>query len=136
MVVALLRVEPAGADLSDALGLAPGSAVFHSLLVHREDDLPIQLEDRFVNPNAAPDYLRQSFETLTPNAYLSAVAPIAGAEQQIEAVCAAPWERKLLVIARTEPCLLVRRRTWSDAGTVSSVRLLYPGTRYRLESTS
>ncbi|TGP82362.1 histidine utilization repressor, partial [bacterium M00.F.Ca.ET.221.01.1.1] len=34
-----------------------------------------------------------------------------------------------------EPCLLVRRRTWSDVGVISSVRLLYPGSRYRLYST-
>ena len=39
-----------------------------------------------------------------------------------------------MAIARGEPCLMVRRRTWSGSAIVTAVRLLYPGSRYRLES--
>ena len=80
--------------------------------------------------------MTQNFNSVTPNAYLTEVAPIVKAQQHIEAVSAQPWECKLLAISKTEPCLLVRRRTWSAEGVVSSVRLLYPGSRYRLYSSN
>lgn len=134
--VILLQNEACGPELAEALGLALGAAAIHSIIVHKENDLPIQIEDRFVNPAIAPDYIHQDFRIATPNGYLSGMAPIEKAEQFIEAVGAQPWECRLLAIARTEPCLLVRRRTWSRAGVVSAVRLLYPGSRYRLESAS
>lgn len=134
--VVVLQEEVCGPDLAEELGLPIGDAVFHSVMVHREDDLAIQLEDRFVNPAVAPGYLQADFHAVTPNFFLSEVAPIARAEQFIEAVAAQAWESRLLSITRTEPCLLVRRRTWSGEAVVSSVRLLYPGSRYTLESTS
>jgi GntR family histidine utilization transcriptional repressor len=134
--VVLLQEEVCGPELADVLELGIGTPVVHSVILHREDDVPIQIEDRFVNPRFAPDYLAQDFTALTPNGYLSAVAPIVRAQQFIEAIAAYPWECKLLGIGRTEPCLLVRRRTWCEAGLVSTVRLLYPGSRYRLETVS
>ena len=120
--------------LLSALEIEAGQQSFHSVMVHHEDDVPIQLEDRFVNPVVAPDYLRQDFSRTTPNAFLTSIAPIDRTEQFIEAVLPQPWECKLLAIARSEPCILIRRRTWSRARVVTSVRLLYPGSRYRLQS--
>lgn len=37
-----------------ALGLEEGTEVFYSLLVHCEQGIPLQLEERFVNPSLAP----------------------------------------------------------------------------------
>ncbi|WP_281033730.1 UTRA domain-containing protein [Neorhizobium sp. R1-B] len=68
--------------------------------------------------------------------YLTLIAPISHTAQFVEAVLPQPWKCKHLAIARSEPCLLIRRRTWSADQIVTSVRLLYPGTRYRLESSS
>lgn len=133
--VILLRTEPCSPDLADALGVDAADTVAHSIIVHAEGEVPMQIEDRFVNHRLVPDYISQDFGATTPNGYLMAVAPIVRAEQHIEAVTAEPWECKLLAIPKTEPCLLVRRRTWSDDGVISSVRLLYPGSRYRLYST-
>lgn len=132
--IILTQTEISGPDLSAALEVEVGSAVHHSIILHEEDDVPIQLEDRFVNAGIAPDYLKQDFSRITPNAYLTSIAPILRTEQFIEAVSPQPWECKLLAIGRNEPCLLVRRRTWSSGGAVTSVRLLYPGSRYRLQS--
>ena len=132
----MLQEEVCGPDLADGLGLTTGAPAFHSIIVHREDDLPIQLEDRFVNAAIAPHYMRQDFLALTPNSYLSGVAPIVRSEQMIEAVNAQPWECRVLSISKVEPCLMIRRRTWSQQGVVTSVRLLYPGARHRLDSAS
>lgn len=132
--VVALREEVCGPDLAESLGLDVGAAAFHSVILHREDDLPIQIEDRFVNPGAAPGYLSQDFSAATPNGYLTTVAPITAAEQYVEAVNARSWECRLLAIARGEPCLLVRRRTFCGPTVVSAVRVTYPGSRYRLAS--
>lgn len=134
--VILAQTEICGHDLAEALEMKVGQPAFHSVILHHEDDLPIQLEDRFVNPSVAPDYLAQDFTRITPNAYLTSIAPISHTEQFVEAVLPQPWECKHLAIVRSEPCLLIRRRTWSSGRIVTSVRLLYPGSRYRLESSS
>lgn len=121
-------------ELADELGVGLGAPVFHSLVIHLENDIPVQLEDRHVNPALAPDYLAQDFSAQTPNSYLSAVAPWTTVEHTVEAVLPAPWEARLLAIARGDPCLLIRRRTFSGERVVTSVRLLMPGGRSRIES--
>lgn len=130
--VLTLRKEKASADIARALGLRAGDAVFHSVLLHAEDDIPVQIEDRFVDPQSAPDYLAQDFTRQTPYVYLMAAAPISDAEHVIEAVQANAAERKLLKIEPDEPCLCLTRTTWSNGRIASHVRLLYPGGRYRL----
>lgn len=132
--IVLNQEERATPDTADALDLGIGLPVFHTIIVHFENDMPIQLEDRFVSPAAVPAYLEQDFRALTPNAYLTRVAPITDSAQMVEAVAPQPWECRLLAIARAEPCLMVRRTTWSGPAKITTVRLLYPGSRYRLES--
>lgn len=134
--VVVLGQETASPEIADALELEIGAPVFHSLIVHSENDVPVQIEDRFVNPAAAPDYLEQDFTTLTPNAYLTMAAPLSGSEHVVEAAMPQPWECKLLTILKTEPCLTIRRRTWSARQVVSLARLVYPGYRYRLQAHS
>ncbi|WP_454849471.1 histidine utilization repressor [Rhizobium binxianense] len=132
--VVVLARETASPEVADALELDIGAPVFHSLIVHSENGVPVQIEDRFVHPEAAPSYLEQDFTTLTPNAYLTAAAPLSGSEHIVEAAMPQPWECKLLTILKTEPCLTIRRRTWSAHQVVSIARLVYPGNRYRLEA--
>lgn len=134
--VIIAQTEICSHDLAETMDIDVGFPVYHSVILHLEDDLPIQLEDRFVNPAVAPDYLAQDFRAITPNAYLTAIAPISHTEQFVEAMLSQPWECRHLAIVRSEPCLLIRRRTWSSSRIVTSVRLLYPGSRYRLESSS
>lgn len=134
--IVLMQEEAATPEVADALGLEIGARLYHSIITHYEDDVPIQIEDRFVNPAVAPDYIGQSFGKTTPNAYLTAIAPISGIDQVVEAVSPQPWECRLLSISGIEPCLMIRRRTWSEGIPVTSVRLLYPGSRYRLEGSS
>ena len=134
--VVVLARETASPEVADALELEIGGAGFHSLIVHSENGVPVQIEDRFVHPEAAPEYLEQDFTTLTPNVYLTAAAPLSGSEHIVEAAMPQPWECKLLTVLKTEPCLTIRRRTWSARQVVSIARLVYPGHRYRLEARS
>jgi len=119
-------------DMATALGLKPGMPVFHTVIVHHEDDVPVQLEDRFVSPACAPGYLDNDFSAVTPNAVLSRLAPLTEVEHVVEAILPEDWEAKALDMEAFEPCLLMRRRTWSAGATVSIARLVYPGKRFRL----
>jgi len=130
--VLILGEQPAAAAVAEALGVREGTRVFHSLLVHRDNDLPVQLEERFVRPDAAPAYLAQDFTRTTPHAYLMEAAPLSEAEHVIEAVMADEREAHLLELNKPEPCLLLHRWTWSNGRTVSFAHLLFPGSRYRL----
>lgn len=130
----LLQREQATAAVAARLGVAVDNPVFHSLILHKENGLPIQLEDRFVNSAIVGGYLEQDFARITPNQYLSELFPLSEVEHSIEAVLPDPQARELLKIGEFEPCLQVSRRTWSDGHLISSARLIHPGSRYRLSS--
>ena len=128
-----LGEEAAGSERALALDMREGQRVFHSLIVHYENDIAVQIEDRFVNAQVAPEYLKQDFTLQTPYAYLSQVAPLTEGEHVVEAILAEPEECRLLQIEPGEPCLLIRRRTWSGRTPVTAARLIHPGSRHRLE---
>lgn len=133
--VVSVRAEPADLRVQHLFDIPEGQPVFHSVVVHFEDDKAIQLEDRHVNPVLAPDYLRQDFTEQTPNTYLSEIAPLGKGEHVVEAVLGTAVDCALLDIDGSEPCLLIHRRTWSQDRLVSVARLLHPGSRYRLAGT-
>ncbi len=120
------------APIAIALGLEAGSQVYYSVLVHCKDGVPLQLEERFVNPKLVPEYLAQDFTTQTPHEYLSQVAPLTEARHTLEAVVANQHNQQALSIEATEPCLQILRRTWSRQGVVSFAKLIHPGSRFRL----
>jgi len=128
--VLLAEAEKASADLARSLGLRTGARIFHTVLVHLESGVPIQFEDRYVNPAAAPDFLTTDFTRTTPTHHLLQHAPLTEASYSIEACLPTVQEAKQLGIRRTEPCLAMMRRTVSGANVASLARLVYPGTRY------
>lgn len=127
-----LRQIEASTTVANALGLELGSPVFYSVLVHCEQGLPLQVEERYVNPQLVPDYLQQDFSSHTPHEYLSAVAPLTEAKHTVEAIMANELLQHRLAIAATEPCLQILRRTWSRQGVVSFARLVHPGSKFKL----
>jgi GntR family histidine utilization transcriptional repressor len=130
----VLRLEEIAATEAIAMYLEvhSRSPVFHSIIVHIDNDVPVQLEDRFTNPAVAPDYLEQDFARETPNAYLSRHAPIEAVEHVVEAVLPTAEVARWLQIERAEACLQIRRRTWSQSRVASYARLAHPGSRYRM----
>lgn len=105
--------------------------LFHSVVVHYENDVPIQVEDRYVNPVVAPDYLRQDFASQTPNAYLVRVAPLQGVQFSIEAGMPPADVAELLQMEASEPSLVLRRTTRSQAQVASVSALWHPASRYQ-----
>lgn len=112
-------------------GLEAGAELFHSRLLHRANGKPLQLEDRFVNPASAPDYLDIDFQTEIPHQYLMRAAPLERTEHVIDAETANKRMAGLLDVGEGDPLLVLTRRTWSRGQVASYVRLTYPAARYR-----
>lgn len=130
--VLLAEEERATPELAEALGLRKGARIFHTVLVHAENGVPIQYEDRYVNPAAAPDYLNTDFTRVSPTLHLLEHAPLTEASYCIEACLPTAEEARELGMRRSEPCLSMKRRTVSGANVASVARLVYPGTRYSI----
>lgn len=124
--------QRARGEVAKALDVPQGTEVFHLLLVHYEDGAPIQVEDRHVLAEFAPDCLDQDFSEITPSAYLTSIAPLARAEQRVRAHMPNAATRSRLKMQAHEATLVVIRRTWSNARPVTFARLHHPGDRYEL----
>jgi GntR family histidine utilization transcriptional repressor len=119
-------------DVAKALHVDEGTEVFHILLIHFENDVPIQIEDRNVLQDFAPEFLEQDFKVVTPSAYLTGIAPLQEAEQVVRARFPSATVKARLDMLVDEASLLVIRRTWSEGRPVTYARLHHPGNRYEL----
>ena len=111
-----------------------GSSLFQITLVHCENDVPVQLEDRYVNPLVAPHFLAQDFSVMTPTAYLVGEIRADELEHTVEAIMPTETEQGLLDIPAGEPCLTLHRRSWSRDRVVTIVKFTYPASRHALYS--
>jgi GntR family histidine utilization transcriptional repressor len=124
--------QHARGEIAKALHVEQGTDVFHMLLVHAENGLAIQVEDRYVLASFAPHCLEQDFESITPSAYLTGIAPLQEAEQAVRASIPNAVVRQQLNMTDDEASLVVIRRTWSNGRPVTFARLHHPGSRYEL----
>jgi GntR family histidine utilization transcriptional repressor len=130
-IVSLQEIR-AVAELAEDFGVGPGTEIYCSVIVHFENERPIQLEDRYVLPKLAPEYLKMDFKLTTPHEYLTQAAPLQQAEHVLRAEMPDERTRKLLAMKKDEPCLVMIRRTWTADQIVSVARLYHPGSRYEL----
>jgi len=121
-------------DIASRFELSKNTALYFSRMVHYENNLAIQLEERFVNPEMAPDYLAQDFEQLTAYEYLMKVCPVSEAEHQVEAVMPTLEQCEWLAMSASEPCLKLTRTTWLNDKIASFAWLYHPGDRFQLGS--
>lgn len=130
--VQVLRQEKVVDQIAELLNLTVGEKVLHSVITHYENDLAVQVEERFVNPQLVPDYLRQDYTQMTPHEYLCEVTPLTEASHEIEAISPRAQVCQWLDLDRPEPCLRIVRRTWCADGVVTYAVLTHPGSRFRL----
>ncbi len=119
-------------ELAERCGVKPGAALDYSLLTHFEDGAPLQVEERYVNPQVAPGYRRNDFSRTTPHEFLIRVAPLQRAEHIVRAVVPERRIRRLLKLEAGDACLLIMRRTFSHGRIASVADLYHPGSRYEL----
>ncbi|CAG9295884.1 histidine utilization repressor [Celerinatantimonas diazotrophica] len=131
-VIKLSR-ESASFEIAAALSISTGQSVYHIICIHYEEDMPVQLENRFVNPAVASNFIEQNFsEELTPSQYLLGQLPVDEMEHIVDATMPEQEQAKVLQIEQNEPCLMLMRRTWAHNQIVTYVRFLHPSSRYRL----
>jgi GntR family transcriptional regulator, histidine utilization repressor len=132
--VRVLALAPAAAtrELAERFELPVGAPLGYSLLTHYADQLPLQVEERYVNLQLAPGYLDNDFTRTTPHEFLVRAAPLQRAEHTVRALLPERRIRRLLKLEADEACLLIRRRTFSQGRVASIADLHHPGSRYEL----
>jgi GntR family histidine utilization transcriptional repressor len=125
----------ASAAVAVYFNIAAGSRLFHARILHSESGIPIQLEDRYVHPGFAPDFLEQDFSIKTTTQYLLEVdnAPDE-IEQIVQAKLPAPDIAAALQLEGSEPCLVLSRRTWVSRRVVTWATFHHPASRYQFGS--
>ena len=118
--------------ISQIMDIDRNEKIFHILLVHYEDSIPIQIEDRYINRSFAPDFLDQDFLSITPSSYLSGISPLHQAEQIVSAIIPKNLISNLLEIEKESPCLLITRKTWVKKEMITYGKFYHPGDRYEL----
>src|SRR5690349_5833409 len=68
--VVTLESVSATAEIGERCGVTAGARLDHSVLIHFEGGVPLQVEDRYVNPTVVQGYLRNDFTRTTPHEFL------------------------------------------------------------------
>ena len=79
-----------------------------------------------------PEAAQETFQDVSPGAWLVTRVPWSAAEHRIRASGADSAVAAALAIPAGAPCLVVERRTWSADRPVTVVRLTYPGGQHEL----
>lgn len=119
-------------EAADALGLPRGGRVPASIVLHKGDLLPIQLEERFIRPGYAPGYEAQDFFTRTTYDFLREVGEVTEMEQAVTAILPADEIARVLEVGARDPCLVIRRRTFRRGEATTFSRLTQPASRFEL----
>jgi len=116
----------------DLMQLPPNTKLYKIVIVHYQNDIPIQLESRHVNPELMPGFIDVDFATITPTDYLINQIRPDEVEHVVQAIMPEDFTAQHLDIASIEPCLKLVRRTWVNNQVVTAVELIYPSSRYDL----
>jgi len=108
--------------------------LYHSVVVNFENDVAVQLEERFVNPDLFPNYHLQDFTKVTTYDFLVGMTPITEVEHVITSIPADAEVAARLGIKPGVCCLLLHRRTWTGPVIATFSKLTYVGSRYSLGS--
>lgn len=122
------RRSPVPADIAARSGLPEGEVLVHMRALHYGDGQPFQLEDRWINPRAAPGLESADFRQLNANEWLVRNAPYLRAELAFSAENADRRDARLLQTQPGQALLIMHRTTWNDLGPITTVRVAYqPG---------
>ena len=125
-------IEP-GAPIREYLDIASKCPAIRMLCLHSSDAKPFQLEERFINVEAAPRITCQPLDDTSPGQWLLANVPWTEARHSITARGATDMVAQHLALDVGTACLVVERRTWNDTVPVTVGRFWYPGDDHSLE---
>lgn len=100
--------------------------------VHLADDSPVLIEDRHIFLDAVPAAATADFRSEPPGPWLLGHVPWTEAEHRIAAIAADAVVARALEVGFGTPCLLVERRTWRGAETLTIARQVFRGDAFDL----
>lgn len=100
--------------------------------LHIAGQRPFCLEDRLINVDEVPKAIEANFLVTPPGSWLLEQVPWSAAEHRINATGADRNEASVLDLKEGAPCLVIARRTWNASGSVTQVKLTYPGDMHTL----
>jgi len=104
--------------------------LYHCLMLHKENGVPLELEDRYVNPALVPDFIMQDFQDETPSGFLIRTMPYSRAGHRISAEIPTQEQKRLLQLEDGEPVLTLERHTYAGDEMITTVRLYHPSSRF------
>jgi GntR family transcriptional regulator len=132
------RVRPASLDEADALGVAPGAALFELERLRLMDDVPILIDRSRIPLAMAPTLQEVDFSSASLYAVLEerhGLRP-ARARFAVDAIAANEDQARLLDLWTGEPLLHCHQLTEDDTGQpIESCDMVYRGDRYRFRAT-
>ena len=114
------------------MAMHAGSKACHLRVVHFQDNVAIQLEDRLIHPDFFPEFENTDFTRRTATDFLVNQFKPDEMEHIVRAIAANKSTSRILAIETGEPCIELTRRTWKSDRIVTRVILTYPGSRYDL----
>lgn len=100
-------------------------------IVHFADNLPLQVEERWVDNALVPNFVAQDFTKVNTSDYLLAQIPLERGDYTIQATTPTPAVAGILAISPNEPMLLLTRRTLSQNQVVTVVKMWHLGSCYQ-----
>ena len=122
-------------EICEWMNNVPGTNAYRTVVVHKENEVPIQLEKRFVNLETAPAYAQIDLKKFSPSEFLLANVPLQRVEHKVRALMPTDDIAQTLAMDSGIPCLLLERKTWSRDTPVSYVDLYHRGDQYALSDT-
>ncbi|MDU8944247.1 GntR family transcriptional regulator [Ovoidimarina sediminis] len=117
------------------MGLSEAARLLRVEALHLSDGRPFLLEDRWVNPEVAPEILEVDLDVISANEWLVLNKPYTRFGLEITAEAADARTAGHLGIGDGTAILVVERTTWIDDSPITSVRaMMAPGYRLLAET--
>ena len=133
---ALIRHEraPMPAAIRAALSLGDTTQGWHTQTLYLADARPFAVEDRWVNPDAAPGYDSAPLDRMSPNEWLVRNVAFAQGTLDYGAEAADPETARHLGCDAGAAVMVLDRRTFGPDAGITRVRLVHaPGYRLRMD---
>ena len=114
-------------EAHEAEAFGSDAPVFHAIVLHSKDGVPVELEDRLLDPVAVPASSVLNLERKSLFSALMLARPYREGDETIRPIIPSAKERKLLKIGKDEPALEITRRTYVQSKVITLVRLIRVG---------
>ena len=114
--------------------LQKDESVFEAVLLRRNGDMPVAIEDRYARREVFPDFLEHDFAKESIYDYLASTVKLGTLETHLNAISPYPLTCERLRISPSDPCLFLERLNRVKGKVVTLSRFTFAGSRFGLSS--